>query len=58
MIEKKSYRQHYLHVKSGHPEFFKDLPYSQVVRIKRISSNQVDLNNSPKEMKAMYIKGK
>ena len=32
------------------------LPYSQVIRIQRISSNQVDLNNSLKEMKNNFVK--
>ena len=32
------------------------LPYSQAIWIKRISSNQVDLNNSLKEMKNKFVK--
>ena len=51
------YRQHYLHMKSEHPKSLKDsLPFSQAIQIKRISSNQVDLNNSLKEMKSNFIK--
>ena len=39
------------------PKSSKDsVPYSQAVRTKRISSNQVDLNNGLKEMKNNFVK--
>ena len=54
---KETDRQHYLHIKSEHPKGLKDsLPYSQAIRIIGISSNQVDLNNSLKEMKNKFVK--
>ena len=57
IYRKETDRQHYLHIKSEHAKSLKDsLPYSQVIRIKRISSNQVDLNNSLKEIKKNFIK--
>ena len=33
------------------PKIIKGLPYSQAIRIERVSSSQVDLNNSLKEIK-------
>ena len=57
MYRKETDRQHYLHIKSEHPKSLKDsLPYSQPIRIKRISSSQVDLNNNLKEMKNNFLK--
>ena len=57
IYRKESDRQHYLHLKSEHPKSLKDsLHYSQSIQIKRISSNQVDLNNSLKEMKNNFVK--
>ena len=54
---KETDRQYYLHIKSGHPKSLKDiLPYSQAIRDKWISLNQVDLNNSLKEMKNNFVK--
>ena len=45
------------HPKSEHPKSSKDsLPYSQAIRIKWICSNQVDLNNSLKEMENNLVK--
>ena len=47
----------YLHIKSEHPKSLKySLPSSQAIRIKRISLNQVDLNNSFKKMKNNFVK--
>ena len=44
-------------IKSEHPKSLKDsLPYTQAIQIKRISSNQVDVNNSLKEMKNNFVK--
>ena len=54
-LHRKLYReendqQHYLHIKSEHPESLKDsLPYIQATQIKQISSSQVHLDNSHKE---------
>ena len=43
--------------KYKHPKSLKDsLPYSQAIQIKRINSNQVDLNNSLKEMENNFLK--
>ena len=57
IYRKETERKHYLHIKCEHPNWWKDsLPYSQAIRIKWISSNQVDLNNSLKEMKNNFIK--
>ena len=56
-LHRKLYReendqQHYLHIKSEHPEWLKDsLPYIQATQIKQISSNQVHLDNSHKDWK-------
>ena len=57
IYRKETDRQNYLHTKYEHPKSLKDsLPYSQAIRIKRKSSNQVDLNNSLKEMKNNLVK--
>ena len=54
VYRKETDRQHYLHVKSDRPMSLKDsLPYSQAMLIKRISSNQLDSNNSLKELKQL-----
>ena len=52
-----NYRHRYTEKKLINNTTFTDsLPYSQVIRIQRISSNQVDLNNSLKEMKNNFVK--
>ena len=57
LYRKKTDRQHYLHNKYEHSKSLKySLHYSQVIRIKRINSNQVDLTNSLKEIKNNFIK--
>ena len=57
IYRKETDRQYYLHIKFEHPKSLKDsLPYSHAIRIKQISSNQVDLNNILKEMKNNFVK--
>ena len=56
IYRKETDQQHYLHIKSKHPISLKDLPYSQAIQINQISSNQVDLNNSVREMKNSFVK--
>ena len=57
VIQKKTDRKYYRHIKSEHPKSLKhSLRYSQAIRIKRKGSNQVDLNNSLKEMKNNFVK--
>ena len=46
IYRKETDRQHFLHI--SHP--------NQAIRIKPISSNQVDLNNSLKDMKNNFVK--
>ena len=48
-------RQYYLHIKSEHPKSLK-VYLNQAIRIKRISSNQVELDNSTKETKSNFVK--
>ena len=53
---KETYRQHYFHIKCEYANSLKDSsPYCQVIQVKGISSNQVDLNNSFKEMKSNFV---
>ena len=56
IYRKETDRQHYLHIKSEHLKLLKGLPYSQAIRSKRVSSNQVDLCNSLIEMKNNFVK--
>ena len=57
IYRKETDQQHYLHIQSEHPKSLKDsLPYSQAIRTKRISSNQVNLNDSLKETKNNFVK--
>ena len=57
IYRKETDRQHYLHIKIEHSKSLKgDSSYSQAIRIKRVSSNQVDLNNSLKEMENNFVK--
>ena len=57
IYRKETNQQHYLHIKSEHSKSLKDsLLYGQVIRIKRIFSNQVDLSNSLREMRNNFTK--
>ena len=46
----------YLHPKSSHPRHLKDsLPYSQALRIRRISSQNNELNTNNEKLRKQFI---
>ena len=56
LYKKPTDRQNYLHRASEHPENLKkNIPFSQVLRVRRICSEKADLDQACKELKERFI---